>query len=73
MKLDAVQKNFEEYKKKMDLNFLYNSFDPNAYKLDYIYNNLSSKDIIQNKSDFCLINQGIQHLFKKNIVIFELI
>ena len=73
MKLDAVQKNFEEYKKKMDLNFLYNSFDPNTYKLDYIYNNLSSKDIIQNKSDFCLINQGIQHLFKKNIVIFELI
>ena len=57
----------------MDLNFLYNSFDPNAYKLEDIYNNLSSKDIIQNKSDFCLINQGIQHLFKKNIVIFDLI
>ena len=57
----------------MDLNFLYNSFDPKAYKLDNIYNNLSWKDIIQNKSDFCLINQGIQHLFKKNIVIFDLI
>ena len=55
----------------MDLNFLYNSFDSGAYKLDAIYNNLSSKDIIQNKHDFCLINQGIQHLFKKNIVVFE--
>ena len=57
----------------MDLNFRYNSFDPEAYKLDDIYNNLSSKHIIQNISDFCLINQGIQHLFKKNIVFFECI
>ena len=68
-----LKKNFEEYKTKMDLNFLYNSFDSESYKLDAVYNNLSSKDIIQNKSDFCLINQGIQHLFKKNIVFFECI
>ena len=68
-----LKKNFEEYKEKMDLNFLYNSFDPDAYKLDAVYDNLSSKDIIQNKFDFCLINKGIQHLFKKNIVIFECI
>ena len=66
-----LKKDFEDYKEKMDLNFLYNSFDSGAYKLDAIYNNLSSKDIIQNKHDFCLINQGIQHLFKKNIVVFE--
>ena len=43
----------------MNLNFLYNSFDSEAYKLENIYNNLSSKDIIQNEFDFCLINQGI--------------
>ena len=72
-KLDTVEKNFDEYKKKMELNFLYNSFDPFAYKLDDIYNSLSSKDIIQKRSDFYLINQGIQHLFKKNIVFFECI
>ena len=66
-----LKKDFEDYKEKMDLNFLYNSFDSGAYKLDAVYNNLSSKDIIQNKHDFCLINQGIQHLFKKNIVVFE--
>jgi hypothetical protein len=57
----------------MNLNFLYNSFDSEAYKLENIYNNLSSKDIIQNEFDFCLINQGIQHLFKKSIVNFECI
>ena len=72
-KLDTVEKNFEEYKKKMELNFLYNSFDPFAYKLDDIYNSLSSKDIIQNQRDFYLINQGIHNLSKKNIVFFECI
>ena len=72
-KLDTVEKNFKEYKEKMDLNFLYNSLDPKAYKLDDIYKNLFSKDIIQNERDFYLINQGIQHLFKKNIVFFECI
>ena len=72
-KLDTVEKNFNEYKEKMNLNFLYNSFEPFAYKLDDIYNALSSKDIIQNQRDFYLINQGIQHLFKKNIVFFECI
>ena len=55
----------------MDLNFSYNSFDLETHKLDDIYKNLPLKDIIQNKSDFCLINKGIQHLFKKNIVIFK--
>lgn len=72
-KLVTLQKDFEDYKKKMNLNFLYNSFDSEAYKLENIYNNLSSKDIIQNEFDFCLINQGIQHLFKKSIVNFECI
>ena len=72
-KLDTVEKNFDEYKKKMELNFLYNSFDPFAYKLDDIYNALSSQDIIQNRRDFYLINQGIQHLFKNNIAFFECI
>lgn len=72
-KLDTVEQNFNAYKKKMNLNFLYNSFDPFAYKLDDIYNALSSKDIIQNRRDFYLINQGIQHLFKNNIAFFECI
>ena len=72
-KLDTVEQNFNSYKKKMNLNFLYNSFDPFAYKLDDIYNALSSKDIIQNRRDFYLINQGIQHLFKNNIAFFECI
>ena len=72
-KLDTVEKNFKEYKEKIDLNFLYNSLDPKAYKLDDIYKNLFSKDIIQNERDFYLINQGIQHLFKKNIVYLKCI
>ena len=72
-KLDTVQKNFEDYKAKMELNFLYNSFDSEAYKLEDLYNNLPSKHILQNKSDFCLINKGIQHLFQKSIVFFECI
>ena len=72
-KLDTVEQNFNAYKKKMNLNFLYNSFDPFAYKLDDIYNALSSQDIIQNRRDFYLINQGIQHLFKNNIAFFECI
>ena len=69
--LNKVKNNFKEYKAKMDLNLLYSSFDPNVYKLDNIYKHLSSKIIIQNEMDFCLINQGIHHLFKKNIINFE--
>ena len=52
----------------MDLNFLYNSFDPKAYKLDNLYNNLSSKDIIQNKSDFCLKIKEFSIYSKKTLL-----
>jgi len=68
---NKLKKDFEEYKAKMEINFSYNSLYSEAYKLDNMYNNLSSKDIIQSKRDFYLINQGIQHLFKNNIVVFE--
>ena len=62
----------KEYKKKMDLNYCYNQFDINAYKLDDIFNSLDS-DIIKEKKDFGLINKGIRKLFNKNIKYFELL
>ena len=72
-RLTKVEKDFKEYKEKMELTFKYNSFDMNAYKLDEIYKQLSSKKIIKDPSEFNLINQGVQQLFRKNIVYFELV
>ena len=72
LKVKAVERDFKEYRERMEKTFLYNSFDINAYKLDDVYNNISSKNIIQNKREFSLINQGIQHLFKKNLIHFEM-
>ena len=57
----------------MELTFKYNSFEMNAYKLDEIYKQLASKKIIKDPSEFNLINQGVQQLFRKNIVCFELV
>ena len=68
-----VKSYFFDFKTIIDLNFLYNSFDPKTYKLDYIYKNLPSKVIIRNEWDFGLINRGIHDLFKKNIIKFEII
>ena len=53
-KLEAKIKNFEQYKNQMDLNCYYNQFDIKAYKLDHIYNNLESKEIIKKKKNLDL-------------------
>jgi hypothetical protein len=66
--LFLLSQNFENYKQTMNLNCYYNQFDINAYQLDNIYNSLGSKDIIQTKEEFGLINRGIRHFFNKNIV-----
>ena len=73
IKINIMQKNFEDLEAKMNLFFRYNSFDPEVSILDHIYQNLSSKHIIQNELDFSLINKGIRHLFQKNIVMFDLL
>ena len=72
-KLNFLTNEFMEYKNKMGLNFTYNSLDINTYKLDNIYKTLSCRDIIQNRDEFGLINNGFQHIFKKNIIDFECI
>ena len=72
-KLKYLSNEFEEYKNNMRLNFTYNSLDINSYKLDNIYKTLSCRDIIQNRDEFGLINTGFQHIFKKNIIVFECI
>ena len=60
----------EEENEKMKLNYFYNSFDTQAYKLENLFENLKlNKDsnIINNKYDLRLINQGIKFLFNKTI------
>ena len=69
--LSLLSQNFEKYKKTMDLNCYYNQFDLNAFRLDEIYKSFESKNIIQKKEEFGLINRGIRHLFNKNIVSFQ--
>ena len=64
-RLTKVEKDFKEYKEKMELTFKYNSFDMNAYKLDEIYKQLASKTIIKDPSEFNLINQRVAIIQKK--------
>ena len=72
-RLNKLEAKFEQYKKEMDSNCYYNQFDVNAYILDDVYNLLTSRNIIQNKAEFGLINKGIRHLFNKNMTRFECI
>ena len=71
-KVQSMEKENQIYQQKMDLNFFYNSFDINAYTLENLFQQLEST-IIRNREDLCLINQGIKHLFNKNIVSFIII
>jgi len=71
-RLDKIEKENE----KMKLNFFYNSFDTNAYKIENIYNSLKANNeslIIINKYDLRLINQGVKFLFNKIISNFKII
>ena len=70
-KINSFENNFKDYKRKMELNLAYNFIDLNSYKLDNIFKTLCSKDIIQNRDEFGLINIGLQHIFKKNIVLIK--
>lgn len=58
---------FENYKKIMNLNFVYNSLDTNAHTLDEIFSSLQS-NIIRRREEFVLINKEIFQLFKRNII-----
>lgn len=71
--LNKKNKYFEDYINKMNLNFFYNSFDTKAYRLESIFNNLKSKEIMKTRGEFHLINDGIKHLFNKNINSLECI
>ena len=62
----------EEENKKLRLNCIYNSFNMNSYELENIFYYLKS-DIIRERKDLGLINQGIYNLFNKNIISFHLI
>ena len=62
----------EKENEKLRLNCLYNSFNMNSYKLENIFYYLKS-DIIRERGDLGLINQGIYNLFNKNIISFHLI
>ena len=62
----------EKENEKLRLNCLYNSFNMNSYKLENIFYYLKS-DIIRERGDLGLINQGIYNLFNKNIISFDLI
>ena len=62
----------EKENEKLRLNCLYNSFNMNSYKLENIFYYLKS-DIIKERGDLGLINQGIYNLFNKNIISFDLI
>ena len=68
-KVQSLENENTIYQKKMALNYFYNSFDINAYKLEDVFQTLNST-IIRNREDLGLINQGIKHLFNKNIVSF---
>ena len=70
-KIDDLEKKFEDYIEKMDLNCYYNQIDTNAYKLERIYKCLKNKEIIKNKKEFTLINRGIKHLFNENMAKFD--
>ena len=65
---EVIERQLKKYKNKMELNFTYNSLDINSFKLDDIFKILPSRDIIQNREEFGLINTGFQHIFKKNII-----
>ena len=62
----------EKENEKLRLNCLYNSFNMNSYKLENIFYYLKS-NIIRERGDLGLINQGIYNLFNKNIISFYLI
>ena len=70
-KLNDLEQKFQDYQNKMESILFYNEIDPNSYTLDYVFNNLSSNEIIHNKEEIRLINNGIKHLFNKNIICFE--
>lgn len=65
-KLNELNNQFEQYKTMMYLNYLYNSIDLNAYKLENIFNSLKS-NIILKREEFILINKGIKKLLNKSI------
>ena len=70
-KLIDLEQKFQDYQNKMESILFYNEIDPNSYTLDYVFNNLSNNEIIHNKEEIRLINNGIKHLFNKNIICFE--
>ena len=70
-KLNSLENNFIDHKRNMELNLAFNFIDINSYKLDNIFKSLCSKDIIQNRIEFGLINIGLQHILKKNIVLIK--
>ena len=70
-KLNDLEQKFQDYQNKMESILFYNEIDPNSYTLDYVFNNLSSNEIIHNKEEIRLINNGIKHLFNKNIICLE--
>ena len=70
-KLIDLEKKFQDYQNKMESILFYNEIDPNSHTLDIMFNNLSSKKIIQNKKEMRLINKGIKHLFNRDIICFE--
>ena len=70
-KLIDLEQKFQDYQNKMESILFYNEIDPNSYNLDYVFNNLSSNEVIKNKEEIRLINKGIKHLFNRNIICFE--
>ena len=69
-KLKETNNNFEN---KIKLSFMYNSLDFNAYKINDIFLNLNTKNILQNENELVLINKGMKYLFEKNIIYFDCI
>ena len=68
--INMLKNQFSDYIKKTELNNFYNSYDDTLYLLDEVYKSIS-KDIIENRDEFALINSGIKHLFKKGINFFN--
>ena len=68
--IKELNKNFEE---KIQLSFKYNSLDFNAYKINDIFLNLNTKNILKNENELVLINKGMKYLFEKNIIFFDCI